>query len=102
MFLEEKFALAIKCYQDALQKTSDNHLKMILFSNIAQNYLELSMYEDALENAEEALKIQKDFRKSLYRKATALAFLFEFESSYSLFKQLDDQESLAMLQCLQE
>jgi hypothetical protein len=60
------------------------------------------MYEDALENAEKSLKIQKDFRKSLYRKANALAFLFEFESSYSLFKQLDDKASLDMLQCLQE
>ena len=58
------------------------------------------MYEDALENAEEALKIEKDFRKSLLRKATALAFLFEFEKSYSLFKQLDDKVSLEMLQCL--
>ena len=48
------------------------------------------MYEDALENAEEALKIEEDFKKSLFRKATALAFLFEFEQSYSLFQKLND------------
>jgi len=55
------------------------------------------MYEDALESVEEALKIQKDFRKSLYRKATALAFLFEFEQSTSLFKALNDKQSLEMV-----
>jgi len=58
------------------------------------------MYEDALTNVELALKIEKDFKKSLFRKAKALAFLFEFEQSYSLFKELDDKPSLDMLQCL--
>jgi hypothetical protein len=55
------------------------------------------MYEDALTNVELALKIEKDFKKSLFRKAKALAFLFEFEQSYSLFKELDDKPSLDML-----
>ena len=80
-FSEKNFVQAIKCYQDAMQKTSEDDLKMILFSNTSQNYLELQMYEDALENAEEALKFQKDHRKSLLRKASALAFLYEFEQS---------------------
>lgn len=80
-FSEKQFVQAIKCYQDAMQKTSEDDLKMILFSNTSQNYLELQMYEDALENAEEALKFQKDHRKSLLRKASALAFLYEFEQS---------------------
>ena len=60
------------------------------------------MYEDALENAEEALKIQSDHRKSLYRKAIGLMFLFEFEQSFALFKQLDEKACLEKLQCLQE
>ena len=60
------------------------------------------MYEDALENAEEALKLQKDFRKSLIRKGTALAFLFEFEKSYSIFKKLKDKENIEMIRCVQE
>ena len=60
------------------------------------------MYEDALENVEEALKIKKDFKKALFRKATALAFLFEFEKSYSMFKKQKDKRSLEMIQCLQE
>ena len=34
------------------------------------------MYEDALENCEEALKIDTKFIKALFRKAKSLAFLF--------------------------
>ena len=75
-FQEKQYMQAIKCYQEAMTVTTDDHLKMILLSNTSQNFLQLKMYEDALENAEEALKLQKDFRKSLARKATALAFLF--------------------------
>ena len=60
------------------------------------------MYEDALENAEEALKIQKDFRQALIWKATSLMFLFEFEQSYELFVQLEDKESLVKLEYLRE
>jgi len=56
------------------------------------------MYDDALENAEEALKIQKDHRKSLYRKATSLAFLSEYERSFEIFKKIKDNESLEMFQ----
>ena len=102
LFSEKKFVQAIKAYQDAMKKTSEDKLRLILFSNTSLSYLELEMYEDALENAEEALKIQKDHRKSLYRKATAHAFLFEFEQSYKLLKQLNDKERLEMIQCLQE
>ena len=60
------------------------------------------MYEDALESVEEALKIQKDFRKALFRKATSLMFLHEFEDSYELFIQLEDKENLEKLEYLRE
>jgi tetratricopeptide (TPR) repeat protein len=52
------------------------------------------MYDDAFENAEEALKIQPDNRKSLLRKATSLAFLSDYEQSFKLFTQLGDIDSL--------
>lgn len=47
-FAEKKFDQAIKAYKDALSKTTDDHLKMILFSNTSQSYIDLQMYEDAL------------------------------------------------------
>jgi tetratricopeptide (TPR) repeat protein len=52
------------------------------------------MYEDALEYCDFALKIDKSNSKTLYRKATALAFLYKFEESKSIFNQLDDGKKL--------
>jgi len=37
---------------------------MKLFTGISENYIELQMYEDALENAEKALKIKWHFKKA--------------------------------------
>lgn len=48
---------------------------------MSQLYNKIELYEDALENAEKALSIKPNHEKSLFRKATALAYLFDFEQS---------------------
>jgi len=53
---------------------------------MCQCYLNLSLYEDALAYANKALEIDPAHYYSLFRKARALCFLFEFEESIKLFK----------------
>ena len=47
------------------------------------------MYEDALEFCHFALYIDKDHVKSLYRKAKALAYMFQFEESKFILKSIN-------------
>ena len=60
---------------------------------MAQCSINLGLYEDALQTCNLALKIDPDHVKSQFRKATSLAYLFEFEKSRDIFKQLDNENS---------
>jgi hypothetical protein len=50
--------------------------------------MNLHMWEDALEHCDEALELDKKHRKTLYRSAKCLAFLFKFDLSINLLKSL--------------
>ena len=52
-------------------------------------YMNLQMYEDALEYCNIALKIDTNHVLSLYSKAKSLAFLFEFDKSIEIFKRIN-------------
>ena len=46
------------------------------------------MYEDALKYCNFSLRIDKNNEKSLYRKATSLAYLFKFDESMEIFNKV--------------
>ena len=70
-----------------VQKTS-----LTLYSNICQSYLELELYEDALEFADKALMLQENLQENLFRKGKALIFLFEFQKAEEIFKKIGNKE----------
>jgi len=43
------------------------------------------MFEDAVKFCDQALSIDKNHTKSLFRKAASLAYLFEFDESRKIF-----------------
>ena len=51
-------------------------MKVQILSNAGQAYINLYMFEDALQCCDEALAIDPGYSKALFRKAKALAFLF--------------------------
>ena len=80
---------AINCYKIALnQKIADHPLTLAIHSNLAQCYLNLEMYEDALYSANAALHYDRDHSKTLFRKAKALAFLFYFREAIYILNKL--------------
>ena len=54
----------------------------------------MHLYEDCLQYCDIALQIEQDHIKSIYRKAKSLAFLFDFESSRKIFKELKYDKEL--------
>jgi len=56
-----------------------------IYSNISYCYLKLKMYEDAFEYANLALHIDSMHQLSLFRKAQALIYLFEFEQVNDIY-----------------
>ena len=73
---------------------------MRLLQKIAQCYIELHLYEDALTYCDQALSAQPDNVEMSLRKVEALAYLCEFEKSKEILESLeigevdpDDSES---------
>lgn len=50
-----------------------------IYSNIANCYVNLELFEDAIEICEKILTIENNHAKAQYRKAKALAGLYEFD-----------------------
>ena len=84
-FIDLLYFKALDCYLKALEGFIDPDLKACMLGNTGQCYLLLELFEDAIEYADMALRIDKDNKKYIYTKAKALAGLFEFEESMLLF-----------------
>ena len=97
-FKNGHFLLAITYYKHAMESTDDPTLKLILHSNMAINYINLELYEDALDHANHALEIQADHVKSLNRKANALLYLHRFDESLEIFMALNDPKNITKVQ----
>ena len=46
------------------------------------------MYEHAIEYCDMALQISSDYKNVKYRKAKSLAYLFQFDESVEIFKEI--------------
>ena len=66
-------------------------------SNLAQCYINLGLYEDALRYANNALNFDLHHSKTWYRKAKCLAFLSQFGESINIFRKLEKVEEVEIV-----
>jgi len=76
-FTGNRLEEAVTFYSEAINmaKTLENPMSKLLLSNRSQTYLKQQKYQLALEDADESLKIDPDFLKSIFRRAVANAEL---------------------------
>jgi len=55
---------------------------------MANCYVNLGLFEDAIDFCDQILYIEEDHEKALYRKAKALAGLYEYDKSIEIFNKL--------------
>ena len=67
---------------------------MGLTLKLSKCYIDLELYEDALQYADACLKIDPEHKKGLYYKAKSLAFLYCFDESIKLFTQLGKSDEI--------
>ena len=67
----------------------ESRARVMMLSKMAQSYLNLRLYEDALDHCNLALEIDKDEEEVKYIKAKVLSYLFKFKESIKLFKEND-------------
>ena len=82
-FASKDYCKALEKYQECLVKEVPNDIKIILHSNSAECYLRLKSAEQALEQAEKALRIDAKHVKSLLRRAKAKKMLGKFRNARS-------------------
>ena len=60
-------------------------------------YFHLNLYEDSVECCNNALKIDKESKRALYRKAKCLALLLDFNQSVEIFKKLKYEKEISFV-----
>jgi hypothetical protein len=88
-----RFVEAEKCYSKALQQVdhADINLYAILLTNRSNSRLHLRRFSEALQDAEEAVKVNPMYAKAKYRLAEALAGCNHFDGSMQVFRELVDE-----------
>jgi tetratricopeptide (TPR) repeat protein len=69
-------------------ESDDKEKNATILSNIAQCYIKLHLYEDALEYSNKALRVIFFHNISLLRKARALTYLFRFDEAIEILKTI--------------
>src|SRR5690606_32047171 len=94
-FKEKNFKKASVRYKQALRlldfnekKKEIEELKLICLTNLAASELKLSKYENVIKTCTNALKIDENNMKALYRRAQAFMNLEEFEKSKQDFDKI--------------
>lgn len=75
---------------------------MILYTNIADCYGKLGLYEDVLLYCEKSLELDCTDFKALYLKAQALASLLEFEESINIYEVIYSTENIEKVKILEK
>jgi tetratricopeptide (TPR) repeat protein len=99
-FTQGKFDQALKFYTEAIDIWPENHL---LYSNRSATYLELKIYDKALQDAEKCIELSKDFPKGYFRKGQILLELNRKEEALTAIIQArdlvpKDEEILVLLE----
>mmetsp|Transcript_17176 Transcript_17176/g.33674 ORF Transcript_17176/g.33674 Transcript_17176/m.33674 type:complete len:427 (+) Transcript_17176:214-1494(+) len=90
-FAEGNYAQACIYYTEGLDIVPEtSELKPVLWTNLAFARLKLGHHPEAIEAADEALKLKPDFTKALFRKGVALHALKRYrEAAIELSKALE-------------
>ncbi|KAL5106058.1 hypothetical protein TcWFU_001538 [Taenia crassiceps] len=92
-FSEGNYLEAVKSYKECLKKAdSDKICQQIAYRNLAQCFLKLSSYDEAIKAATEALKILPSDAKALYRRSIA------YEKIGNLKDSIADAQKLIQLE----
>ncbi|KAL4512835.1 hypothetical protein ABPG72_017520 [Tetrahymena utriculariae] len=88
LFNQKQYKQAVELYLKALQLESTNDEKIIANSNISQTFICQNKYQMAIFYADRALELDQTHQKSLFRKATSLMGLYDFEKALKVFQLL--------------
>nr|CDS25299.1 protein unc 45 A [Hymenolepis microstoma] len=92
-FSEGKYQQAIDSYKECLKNSSDDRKRQqVVNRNLAQCYLNLNKYNEAVQTASEALKICPTDTKALFRRSVA------FEKQGELKESIEDAKMLIQLE----
>lgn len=81
---ESKFEEAIAAYTEAINFDPKNH---VLYSNRSAAYAKAGNYEDALNDAEETIKINPTWPKGYSRKGSALSYLQKYVEAFEVYQK---------------
>ncbi|VDK31557.1 unnamed protein product [Taenia asiatica] len=92
-FSEGNYLEAVKSYKECLRKADgDKSCQQIAYRNLAQCYIKLCSYDEAIKAATEALKILPSDTKALYRRSVA------YEKIGNLKDSIVDAQKLVQLE----
>ena len=85
-FAAKNYDEAVKQYTQAIELAGDkpNH---VYFSNRANAYLELFMFQKSISDCDKAIEIDNTFAKSYFRKAKALSSLDQLVEAKHIAEQ---------------
>lgn len=72
LFVRKEFASADALYSQALALCEDNELRKVLLTNRSATRLSLGKIEDAVQDADNAIQLDRTHLKAYYRKSAAL------------------------------
>lgn len=81
----QKYDAAIECYTKAIEKDDTNP---IFYSNRAQVHIKLENYGSAIVDCDEALKLDPNMVKALYRKGVSFMALLKYKEAQQIFKTI--------------
>jgi hypothetical protein len=88
-FKNQRYQAAVECYSGALQECpTDHQYRLVLLKNRAACFLKLELFTSALEDCTEALRIDPNDVKALYRRALAYEACGKLTEAFSDLKHL--------------
>lgn len=85
MHKQKNYQEAVKCYSNAIRKDSSNH---VYFANRAASFMELEMGQQALNDCNEAIRIDPSYIKGYSRKGSALMLLGRRDEALETFQYI--------------
>ncbi|KAL4481688.1 hypothetical protein ABPG74_007777 [Tetrahymena malaccensis] len=92
LFNQKQYKQALEFYLNALQYASSNEERVIANSNISQTLICQNKYQKAIFYTDKALELDQTHQKSLFRKASSLMGLYDFEKALQVFELLKQNQ----------
>mmetsp|Transcript_3916 Transcript_3916/g.7502 ORF Transcript_3916/g.7502 Transcript_3916/m.7502 type:complete len:601 (+) Transcript_3916:115-1917(+) len=83
-FLRKDYDTAVKMFSQAIEEDTKNEK---LYSNRSASHIFLSNFDEALQDAENCVKLKPEWHKGHYRKGVALEKLLRYQEARAAFKE---------------